>query len=256
MPDTSWALVHDEGRPSSHVAGVVAARMLAEPADATIRPLLEQWGAFVLDLAPRAAFAATADNVAVSDRGLHLACDLRTGVEPLDDDATMARLAWHLARFLVVAGAADDPSVTIDSLAWRLAGRSGLVFTDAGFERAKAHEATQRASIERCDTIAERARIDDEGTWTMRDALANGAMGHAASRHALAAAWVAVERAKHDCARAEAATIELAATRALAASLGAELERDEWIRARLRKVKNTRPVRLMIAARKRALKRS
>lgn len=256
MPDTSWALVHDEGRPSSHVAGVVATRTLTDPTDPTIRPLLEQWGAFVLGLAPRAAFAATADNVAMSDRGLHLACDLRTGAEPLDDDATVARLAWHLARFLVIAGAADDSSVTIDSLARRLAGRSGLMFTDAGLERAKAHEATQRASIERCDSIAERARIDDEGTWTMRDALANGAMDHATSRQALGAAWTVLERAKLDCARAEATTIELAATRALAASLGAELERDEWIRARLRKAKNTRPAKLLIAARKRALNRS
>ena len=47
MPDTSWALVHDDGRPDVHVAGLVVARTLADAHDSTIRLLLEQWCAFV-----------------------------------------------------------------------------------------------------------------------------------------------------------------------------------------------------------------
>ena len=193
--------------------------------------------------------------MAVIDGELRLACDLRSGIEPIDDEATAARLCWHLARSLVVAGAADGPAVTVDELARRVGGRSGFVFTDAALARAKAHEASQRASTEGLDHDAERAGIEDQGSWTMHDALASGAIDHPTASRALDAAWSALDRVRRDCERAEAAAIELAAARTLASSLGAELERDEWIRARLRRAKATKPVTMLIAARKRALKR-
>ena len=65
MPDTSWALVHDDGRPSVHVAELLISRLLADPSDSSVEPLLTRWSTFVRGLPPKAAFAATADNVAV-----------------------------------------------------------------------------------------------------------------------------------------------------------------------------------------------
>jgi len=90
----------------------------------------------------------------------------------------------------------------------------------------------------------------------MRDALTAGAITEHDARIALAAAWDSCAIACADRDRAEVVAIEVAATRALAQSLGEELERDEWIRARLRKAKATKPATLAIAARKRLLKRA
>jgi hypothetical protein len=255
MPDTSWALVHDDGRPAVHVAGLLISCVLADPAGASIEPLLARWAGYVNRLAPDGAFAATADNVAVLDDELRLACDLRAGVEPLDLEATRARLCWHLARTLVVAGAAGDPAMPVHELASRLAGRCGWSITDASLARALAHEAELRATLDVLDPVVERERIHDENEWTMPIALSQGAMVSQAIERALAAAWADLVRTRHDRDVAEAAAIELHATRALALSLGEELHRDEWIRARLRKVKATRPFTLAIDVRKRILRR-
>ncbi len=255
MPDTSWALVHDDGRPSVHVAELLISRLLADPSDPSIEPLLTRWSAFVRDLPPKAAFAATADNVAVLEDELRLACDLRAGVEPLDDDATTARLCWHLARALVVAGAAGDPELRVDQLAQRLAGRCGWNVTDAALARALTHEAQLRSDLDVLDPVVERDQFDDENVWTMPIALGRGAMVTEAIERALAAAWDELTRVRHDRDAAEAAAVELQATRALALSLGEELHRDEWIRARLRAVKATRPFKLAIDLRKRVLRR-
>lgn len=255
MPDTSWALVLDDGRPSVHVAGMLISRSLVDPTDATIEPLLSRWAAFVRGLPPSAAFAATADNVAVLEDELRLACDLRAGVGPLDDEATAARLCWHLARALVVSGAAADPTWRVDDLAHRLGGRCGWSFSDAALARAMAHEAQLHAALDALDPVAEGERIADESTWTMPIALIVGAIDDATARHALAAAWTDLVRARRDRDAAESAAIELEATRALAQSLGEELHRDEWIRARLRAAKATRPFKLVIELRKRVLRR-
>jgi hypothetical protein len=234
-----------------HVAELLISRLLDDPADPTVEPLLVSWAAFVDGLAPRAAFAATADNVAVLDDTMRLACDLRAGVDPLDAEATVARLCWHLARALVVSGAAGDPALTIGGLASRLAGRCGWTFTDASLDRALTHEAQVRATLDVLDPVDERERIHDENDWTMPVALNEGAMVSEAIERALAAAWADLARARRDRDAAESAAIELQATRALALSLGDELHRDEWIRARLRKLKATRPVELAVALRKR-----
>jgi hypothetical protein len=251
MPDTGWALVHDDGAPSSHVAALLVSRLLDEPADAEVASLLAEWARLVGRLPPRAAFAATADNVVRIDDSLRLACDLRDGVEPLDAEATHARLCWHLARSLVVAGAAGDTGITVQDLAVRLAGRCGWAVTDASVARALAHEAALRAAVDGVDEVTEHARLLDESSWTMPLALAHGALDLAATSRALAAAWAALARAERDRDTAEAAAIELQASRALVASLGEELERDEWIRARLRAAKATRPVKAAIELRKR-----
>ena len=254
MRDTSWALVREAGAPKVHVAAAIIDHV-RHGAATDASELYAQWGAFVTGLAPRAAFAATADNVSLLDGELRLASDLREGVEPLDVDATAARLCWHLARSLVLAGVADDPDITVDLLATRVGGRSGLQFDTAARARAKAHEASFAAVIDNRDPGIERGLLDEEGNWSMRDALAAGAIADDDSRFALAVAWDSLVNLRADRDRAEAAAIEVAATRALAQSLGEELERDEWIRARLRKAKATKAANLAIAARKRILRR-
>lgn len=256
MPDTSWALVRDDGRPSDDVATLVVARLLADPADAGLRVLLERWGAFVATLPPAHAFAATADNVVERDGVLRVASDLRAGIEPLDDDATRARLCWHLARAVVVAGAADDPECRVDALAVRLGGIAGLTFADAALARALAHEATTHARLDGLDTATLATQLTRESAWTMHDALDAGALDAGAQRAALHGAWQALVRTRRDRDRAERDAVGHAAARALATDLGEVLERDEWIRARLRNVKSTKPARALIAARKKALGRA
>ena len=178
-----------------------------------------------------------------------MACDLRSGVEPLDDDATTARLCWHLARALVVAGAVGD------QLALHLAGRCGWTVSEAALARALTHEAQLRSNLDMLDLVVELVTFDDENLWTMPIALGRGAMIAEVIERALAAAWDEITRVRHDRDAAEASAVELQATRALALSLGEELHRDEWIRARLRAVKATRPFTLAIELRKRVLRR-
>lgn len=255
MPDTSWALLHDEGRPDDTVASLVVAQSLADPSDPALRTLLEQWGAFVRSLAPERAFGATADNVAVLDATLRLASDLREAVTPLDADATRARLCWHLARSVVVAGAADDPTMRVDELAARLGAIAGLAYPDPALARALAHEASTQARLDDLDAEALGATYAVESAWDSHAALDAGALDTGAQRRALHGAWRSLVRTRRDRDRAETEAIGHAAARALATDLGEVLERDEWIRARLRNVKSTRPARLLIAARKKALGR-
>jgi hypothetical protein len=258
MPDTSWALVRDEGRPGDSIASRLVAHAGTGHATSTTdeRALLERWGAFVATCTAHAAFAATADNVRLLDDELGVAADLRAGIEPLDAEATAARLCWHLARFLVVHGAAGDPDRRVDELAGRLGGTAGLSFSDAALARALVHEATQQAAVDSLDAALLTEQYARESAWTMPTALAAGAIDPAVQPTALLAAWTAVASARRDRDRAEADAVGHAAARALAADLGAVLERDEWIRARLRNVKSTKPARVLIAARKKALGRA
>lgn len=258
MPDTSWALVHDEGRPLDSIAShLLAHARSARPAgDTATRALLERWGAFVATCTPHAAFAATADNVRLLDDEVGLAADLRAGVEPLDTEATAARLCWHLARFLVVHGAAGDPDRRVDELAGRLGGVAGLAFSDAALARALVHEAAQHAGRDALDASTLAEQYAHESAWTMPTALDAGAIEAAEQPAALLAAWAELARARRDRDLAEADAVGHAAARTLAADLGAVLERDEWIRARLRNVKSTKPARALIAARKKALGRA
>jgi hypothetical protein len=254
MPDTSWALSGDEPQRTAHVAALVVARLAANPVDPSVRDLYERWGAYCASLDEHTAFVATADNVSTTEPW-SLDRPPRDGVAPHDDDATRARLCWHLARTLVLSGVADRASISVDVLAVSIAGWSGLAFTDAGLERAKLHEATGRARALGTRPTDELARIHRESGWTMHTALIEGFFEETAARRALNRAWFDLETCRADCSRAEAGAVELAATRALAQSLGEQLERDEWIRARLRRIKTTPPVRAAIALRRRVLKR-
>jgi hypothetical protein len=89
----------------------------------------------------------------------------------------------------------------------------------------------------------------------MRHAAAGVRLGARASARALTSAYDSLARAIRDRDAAEAAAVDAAASRALAQSLGVVLERDEWIRARLRTVKATKPAQALISARKRILGR-
>jgi hypothetical protein len=253
MPETSWALVDGPAAPRATLADALvdAARhgRAVEHGD-----LLERWGAFVRSSPPAVAHVATADNLMVeSDGTLGLVHEARAGVDALDADAPAraARVCLHLARLLVRRGAVDDATLIIDALAERLGGQADLPFDALAAERARAHDALGRAATEQLDAAALRTEREARDRWTILDALAAGEVDAADQQAALAAALtsLAVARAERD--RAEAAVVELAATRALAHSLGEELERDEWIRARLRNAKSTLPARALIAARKR-----
>lgn len=254
MPETSWALVGDVAptpHPTLADALVDAARhaRAAEQGD-----LLERWGGFVRGAPPEVAHVATPDNLAVeADGSLRLLRTARTGIDLLETDASAraARLCLHLARLLVQRGVVDDATLTIGALAERLGGHAGLPFDAVAAERARAHDALGRATVEHLDASALLTELESRDAWTILDALAAGEVAPDDQNLALAAALRSLTEARAGRARAESAAVELAATRALALSLGEELERDEWIRARLRAVKHTPPVRALIAARKR-----
>jgi hypothetical protein len=258
MPQTSWALVDDPAPGGVPVADAlvdaIRAGRVAEQA-----ALVDRWGSFVRAAPAAVGFAATADNVVqAADGGFRVARALRHGVDALEGDpaARAARVCLHLAATLVRRAAVDEAHLTIDELALRLGGRSGLVFDAAALERARAHEATARAALEGTDAASLLAEAEALGASTVTDAVARGEVHESDVRLALVHALDALSDARTARDTAEAATVELAAARALALSLGEELERDEWIRARLRNVKSTAPVRALIAARKRVAHRA
>jgi hypothetical protein len=258
MPQTSWALVDGPAPAGVSIADALVDAIRTGQATEQAA-LLDRWGSFVRTAPATVAFAATADNVVpTTDGSLRLARSLRHGVDALDADASAraARVCLHLAATLVRRGAVDEPHRTVDELALRLGGRSGLVFDAAAIERARAHEATARAAHEDADAAELLAAAEALGASTVTDAVTRGEVDESDVRVALVHALVALTDARATRDRAEAAVVELAATRALAASLGEELERDEWIRARLRNVKSTAPARALIAARKRVLHRA
>jgi hypothetical protein len=258
MPQTSWALVDGPAPAGVSIADALVDAIRTGRATEQAA-LLDRWGSFVRTASPAVGFAATADNVAAgADGALRLLRPIRQGIDALDGDAPAraARVCLHLAATLVHRAAVDEPGLTVDELALRLGGRSGLDLDAAAVERARAHEATARAACERTDAGALLAGAEALGASTVTDAVARGDVDESDVRVALVQALDALAAARLARDAAEAATVELAATRALAQRLGEELERDEWIRARLRNVKSTAPARALIAARKRVLHRA
>jgi hypothetical protein len=88
------------------------------------------------------------------------------------------------------------------------------------------------------------------------DADADADPHRAALRRELAAARDEIVRLRAERDALETRVDELAGARVLADALAAELERDEWIRARLRHLKQTRGARALIYARRRLLSRT
>jgi hypothetical protein len=155
------------------------------------------------------------------------------------DDTGHAQQAWHLSLALMRAGAAaGEPSdTTVDEYALTLAGRAGLRVDAAALDRSK------RAAAD--------PDVWETGRSTMRDLVSQGALGPEALRRALLAAYDDLDVTRRARDQAQADAVDLVTAKALAQSLGEELERDEWIRARLRHAKATRPAKAVIAARRR-----
>jgi hypothetical protein len=249
MADTDWACV----APGTAAPTSVHAELIAVESSAARADLLAEWGRFVRALDDRAAFVATAANCGRDAATLRLWAGVRNGVVPADRAATHARVAWHTAAALVGAGAfgSDQPDQALDALAVELAGRAGFQVDRPAVERFFHHEAAARAAVDGGDPAEHLVALRAAGARTPRAVAAGGLLRPDAAQRALDRAYDALESARHVRVRAEVAAVELVAYRALAQSLGEELERDEWIRARLRTLKQTPPARALIAARKR-----
>ena len=253
MTEIDWAYARsDRARASTLLDELIA----TTNADARTDLLLE-WGAFVTRLDDVSAAAATAGNVIRDAAGLTVDRPLRSGLD-LGHGAPMhAWLSWHLAHALVTRGAASaTPDLAVDALAVDLAGRAGMPIAIADIERFVELESTNRAQLDGGDAARYAAELREAGTLTARRATAEGCLASSAMQAALLDAYGQLDEARRDRDRAEAAAIELAAARELARSLGEELERDEWIRARLRRLKATPPARALIAGRKRLARRA
>jgi hypothetical protein len=219
--------------------------------------LLLTWGAFVQSLDDRSCFAATADNVVRDGDGLALAAPLLDGVTPLDRGASHARVAWHLAWALVRTGALgpEHPDRSIDEHAVAHGNRAGLGVTMRDVERFFVHEAEAHANARGFDVGLLERDLRAVGALTPRGFAAAELLDARSCSAVLVRAYDELVAARRDRDAAEALAVDAAANRALAQSLGEVLERDEWIRARLRAVKSTRPARALIEARKRLLGR-
>lgn len=166
------------------------------------------------------------------------------------DDTAQARLAWQLALALMRAGAAarESPTTTVDEYALALAGRAGLRVDPAALDRSHRQAASRGGAA---GHAAAYAQLCESGRCTMRDLVEQRQLGPEELRRALLVAYDDLELARRARDQAQRDAVELAAARSLTQSLGEELERDEWIRARLRQAKATRPAKAVIAARKR-----
>jgi hypothetical protein len=252
MTGAEWAYL-----PSVPPTATLLDEIAASPSSDARTDLLLTFGAFVQSLDERACFAATADNVVRNSGALSLARSLLDDVTPLDREASHARVAWHLAWSLVQIGAlgAEDPGSTIDELATAIGNRAGLAVTLIDVERFRSHEATLHAASRGFDAHVLERDMRAVGTLTPRQIAAAEMLDARAFAIALVRAYDELAAARHDRDAAEATAVDAAASRALAQSLGEVLERDEWIRARLRAVKSTKPARALIEARKRLLNR-
>jgi hypothetical protein len=253
MTGTDWAYVPTASPPSTLLHEIVTASSPEVRAD-----LLAVLGETVGTFDDLQLFGATADNLARVDGALGLVTPVLDGVEPLDRRASAARIAWHLAWELLQAGVlgADDPDRTVDDHAIVIGGLAGFGIAIEDVERFRVHEARVHAALRGFDADMLERDMRAMGTLTARDVAASELLGPRAFARALTSAYDELVTARRDRDAAEAAAVDAAASRALAQSLGEVLERDEWIRARLRNVKATKPARALIAARKRLLGRS
>ena len=252
MTGTDWAYVPSAPPVATYLDAIVSAPTREQRGD-----LVAGLGAVLQQLDDRACFAATADNLVRSDAGWSVARSLLDDVQPLDRAASCARVAWHLAWAMLQAGALDPDRAdrTVDEHALVLGGRAGLAIGVQDLERFRSHEATAHAALREFDRDVLERDMRAMGTVTLRQAAADERLGAQAYARALTSAYDSLADAIRDRDAAEVAAVDAAASRALAQSLGEVLERDEWIRARLRTVKGTKPARALIAARKRILRR-
>ena len=236
--------------PGDPPAPTVLDELVAAPPRGARRALLDELGAALRASADDELFMATADNLVRVDGTVTAVHPRPAGVVPLDRGASAARVVWYLAASMVERGAlgAEAPDRSIDEHALALAGTLGLTVTSTDLERFLRHEGTLHAPAA--------AELATRAASTARSAAASGALDEDALRLALTRAYDDLTEARRDRDRAERAAVELEATRALARRLGDQLERDEWIRARLRNVKATRPARAAIAAKRRLTGRS
>jgi hypothetical protein len=139
-----------------------------------------------------------------------------------------------IARTIVAEGldAGFAPTVTVEEITGVLAGRCGIGLPAAPLAATPATLQSRRALIE------------------------SGVLDDAAIRRELVAAQDEIVRLRAKRDALEKKVDELAGARVLADELAAELERDEWIRARLRRLKATRPVRALIHARRKVQSRT
>jgi hypothetical protein len=237
---------------SSH-APTLLDELVAASSAASRADLVHEWAAFVATLDDETRWRATADNVGRDATGLVV---LRTApAAPINGDAaaTSARLVWYLAFDLAHSGATFGVAMdrNIDELALQLSTLAGFALTTNDLDRFVVGEARAIAAAEpggSASTIAGELRA--AGLATPRTLAVGGALELTASHRALVAAYEELSCARADRDRAEVDAIELASARALVAELGAELERDEWIRARLRRIKTLAVFRAAVSVRR------
>ena len=126
------------------------------------------------------------------------------------------------------------PTATVDEITTILAGRCGI---------SRSEEPLGTAT-------------GADGSQSRRVMVESGALDEAAVRRELAETYDEIARLRAERDLLEARVDELAGARVLADQLAAELERDEWIRARLRRLKATRPVRGLIYVRRKVRSRT
>ena len=136
-------------------------------------------------------------------------------------------------------GAGFAPTATVDEITAILVGRCGLSVV--------AGEITT-------DTTDDQER--QRGGQSRRAVVENGSADGESVRRELLAAYDEIARLRAERDTLEVRVDELAGARVLADRLAAELERDEWIRARLRRLKASRPAQGLIYVRRRLRSRT
>jgi hypothetical protein len=147
---------------------------------------------------------------------------------------TEATVTLHsIARTIVAEGldAGFGPTATVDEITAVLAGRCGM-------------------------TLSPTALGAPDGRQSRRALIQSGVLDDDAIRRELIAAHDEIVRLRAKRDALERKVDELAGARVLADQLAAELERDEWIRARLRRLKDTRPVRGLLYVRRKIQSRT
>jgi hypothetical protein len=181
---------------------------------------------------------------------------------PADDPDAPLALAWTVALDLVTTAAARSwsPRATVTDIATELAGHLGVADAalelDAWMERAAHADAPSATPTSNPDTATVTAMRAAGQTSRYVLATTPDALEPAALRSALAEAYDDIDRLRAERDAFEDAAVAGEGARRLAIELGAELERDEWIRARIRRTKSTLPMRVAIRVRRLARARS
>jgi len=150
----------------------------------------------------------------------------------------------HAVRFPTAAAAGDALRSVAETIV-----AEGL---RAGFAPTTTVDEITAILMARCGITAEPTSAHNRGPGarSTRSLIESGALDDASVRRELLAAYDDIARLRAERDTLEARVDELAGARVLADQLAAELECDEWMRARLRRVKATRPVRGVIYARR------